>query len=332
MSFSAVLQTAFGLIFVFFLFSLIASGINETIGRWTKRRARFLERGLWRLLGDDLSRKDPPKDLPGGELAKSWYARFWEHSLVKQLAEPGKKRPSYLPARTFAAVVGNLFQQDVEAGTRALAVAPPALQEALVTLLEEAQNDVKRLRDNIEHWFDSEMDRVSGWYKRHTHRWLLLISLVLVLALNVDAVAVTRTLWNDPQARASVVAAAQADIQANATTTTTGVAAPGATAPPATTASTAAVVVCTKPTNPTSTTASTTELKGAFACAQSLPIPLLWGKGTVPKTAKDWGFKILGLLVTLGALVMGAPFWWDLLNRFGSLKQSGPPPPSTTNA
>src|SRR4051794_1168005 len=71
MSFSAVFQTAFGLVFIFFLFSLIAGGINETIGRFTNRRARFLERGLWRLIGDDLSRKDPPKDLPGGELAKS---------------------------------------------------------------------------------------------------------------------------------------------------------------------------------------------------------------------------------------------------------------------
>src|SRR4051794_4266809 len=275
MSFSAVFQTAFGLVFIFFLFSLIAGGINETIGRFTNRRARFLERGLWRLIGDDLSRKDPPKDLPGGELAKSWYARFWDHSLVKQLAEPGKKRPSYLPARTFAAVVGTLFQQDVEKGAGALAVAPPALQEALVTLLEEAQNDVKRLRDNLEHWFDAEMDRVSGWYKRHTHRWLLIISLVIVVALNVDAVGVARTLWNDPQARASVVAAAQADIDANTPSTTVAGAAGAATT------TTVRTVVCTRPVPAgAATTATSTELQGAIACAQSLPIPLLWGHGT----------------------------------------------------
>ena len=117
MSLSGVLETAFGLIFVFFLFSLIASGVNETLGRWTKRRARFLERGLWRLLGDDLDRKDPPKaPVPIGAETTSWYLRFWDHALVRQLAEPGKRRPSYVPARTFAAVVGNLFQQDVRAG------------------------------------------------------------------------------------------------------------------------------------------------------------------------------------------------------------------------
>jgi hypothetical protein len=332
MSLSAVVETAFGLIFVFFLFSLIASGINETIGRWTKRRARFLERGLWRLLGNDLDRKDPPKGEPTAGEPTTWYTRFWEHALVRQLAEPGKKRPSYLPSRTFAAVVGNLFQQDVDAGTGALAMAPPELQESLVTLLEAAQNDANRLRDNIEHWFDAEMDRVSGWYKRHTHRWLFVISLALVLIVNIDTVSIARTLWTDPQVRATVTAAAEADLAANATTTTVA----GAPAPAAgTTATTATPLVACSPTSSetttsTSTTGTTTVLKAATSCATALPLPVGWPKGSAPKTAGDWALKLLGWAVTIGALVLGAPFWWDLLNRFGSLKQAGPTPASTS--
>ena len=325
MSLSAVLETAFGLIFVFFLFSLLASGVNETIGRWTQRRARYLERGLWRLLGDDLNEKDPPPDVPGGAAATTWYARFWDHALVRQLAEPGKKRPSYLPSRTFAAVVGNLFQQDVEKGAQALAAAPAPLQEALVTLLEEAQNDVNRLRQNLEHWFDAEMDRVSGWYKRNAHRWLLAISVVLVLAVNIDTVSIARTLWTDPQVRAAVTAAAQADVEANKSTGTSG----------ASTTQTPAVVCSTTPTTTPSsaeTTETTTVLKAATSCAASLPLPLGWRTGSLPKTFRNWLLKILGWILTAGALALGAPFWWDLLNRFGSLKQTGPKPASTSSA
>jgi len=107
---------------VFFLFSLIASGINETLTRLTSRRSRFLEQGLWRLLGNNLELKVPPAHVPGAD--ETWYHRFWDHALVRQLAEPGKKRPSYLPARTFAAVVANMFKEDLGKGEAVLAHAP----------------------------------------------------------------------------------------------------------------------------------------------------------------------------------------------------------------
>src|SRR6185369_2817433 len=104
-------------------------------------------------------------------------------------------------------------------------------------------------------WFDAEMDRVSGWYKRHTQRLLLVIGVVIVLSVNIDTVAIARTLWTDPQVRAAVSAAAEADVQANS----------GAAAP-------STAVVCSTKTNVT--TATTTVLKGATTCAASLPIPL----------------------------------------------------------
>jgi hypothetical protein len=36
--------------------------------------------------------------------------------------------------------------------------------------------------------------------------------------------------------------------------------------------------------------------------------------------------KILGLLVTVLAISLGAPFWFDLLNRLVNLRSTGKPP------
>jgi hypothetical protein len=35
---------------------------------------------------------------------------------------------------------------------------------------------------------------------------------------------------------------------------------------------------------------------------------------------------LIGWVLGVGALSMGAPFWWDQLNRLGSLRSAGPRP------
>jgi hypothetical protein len=43
---------------------------------------------------------------------------------------------------------------------------------------------------------------------------------------------------------------------------------------------------------------------------------------------EDWfgGWELIGLLLTAFAVSLGAPFWFDLLNKFVNLRASGPPP------
>jgi hypothetical protein len=40
-------------------------------------------------------------------------------------------------------------------------------------LIGMAENDINKLRIIIEEWFNSAMERVSGWYKRRTQVILL---------------------------------------------------------------------------------------------------------------------------------------------------------------
>lgn len=78
--------------------------------------------------------------------------------------------------------------------------------EALSPLLNDAADDIDKFRENIEIWFNDGMERVSGWYKRHIAVVHTVIALLLAIAMNVDALQITRTLWREPTLRQSLVA------------------------------------------------------------------------------------------------------------------------------
>ena len=65
--------------------------------------------------------------------------------------------------------------------------------------------------------------------------------------------------------------------------------------------------------------------------AKDLQIPIGWStkKGTprsVPSTPRGWILKIGGLLATTLLVSLGAPFWFDVLNRLANLRGSGEVP------
>ncbi|MGZ4335290.1 MAG: hypothetical protein ACXVRJ_13605, partial [Gaiellaceae bacterium] len=52
------------------------------------------------------------------------------------------------------------------------------------------------------------------------------------------------------------------------------------------------------------------------------------GPQEIPNSATGILAKIVGLLLTVAALSLGAPFWYDLLSRFVRVSGSGPRPPT----
>lgn len=191
------------------------------------------------------------------------------------------------------------------------------LAGSLAPLLDDAAGDVERFRENVEMWFNDGMDRVSGAYKRHTMAWQAVIGLLLAVLMNVDAVQITRTLWHDSAVRQVIVAQAEgvaARDQAPAggagefsalTTQVSSLGLPvgwrGCEAPAAGTA------------------------VSAVSESASLGTPLLW--------CAEGGWNWLGLLpmllgwcLTAAAVSLGAPFWFDTLKRFISIRSSGKAP------
>jgi hypothetical protein len=126
--------------------------------------------------------------------------------------------PAYIPSRNFALALmhvvagtgsggsgeGVLTLKSVEANTMLLPEG--RLKQAMLVALGEAKGDLDRARTSLEAWFDGTMDRVSGWYKRET-QWILFgIGLTTAVALNVDSLNIARNLASNNTLRQSLIA------------------------------------------------------------------------------------------------------------------------------
>ena len=205
-----VLDIAIGLVTVFLVFSIVVSGINEWVAQLFARRGEYLRLGLQRLINDG-----------------AIYRRVLHHPLVGSLyrerAAQGKP-PSYIDPNSFAMAIADVLLARARAShpdalaqhprltidalraalrTPALAASPVAL--SLAPIIDRAGADLGAALQGIQTWFNSGMDRVSGWYKTRT-RWMLLwIGLLLAALCNIDAIEIAATLNRSPALRSSLL-------------------------------------------------------------------------------------------------------------------------------
>src|SRR5262249_42001985 len=141
---------------------------------------------------------------------------------------------------------------------------------------------------------------------------ILALAVGVTLITNADSVFIAQSLSRDPALRASVVAAAQDYVREN---------------PPDKTLNPPVGKEVTKaPPNATKMTEAleTLQLPIGWSLAQGDPrrIPLSDGLGAF----SVWLLaKVFGLFVTAAAVSLGAPFWFDVLNKFVNFRSSVKP-------
>lgn len=324
---SNALEIGIGLIFVYLIVSLVCTAANEALASLFSWRAHNLRAGIRNLL-------DGP-DAAGRE----WSRKFYDHPLIQGLYKKGHG-PSYIPSRTFALALTDLVLPP-ESSTRistakelreaiAASPCPPALKQVLRLLVDEAERssvagetlrlhgvlDLQKLeslfeqvQQHIEIWFNNAMERVSGWYKRRLQAWTIGIAVTLTVALNVDSVQIARQLGRDSTLRALLVAQAEQVSQPPTPLRGFGDAAP--TAPGAVDVTRARVEM----------------LQAQIEAVNALDIPMGWPDPGGPPTGPSWFLlKVMGLLLTAGAASLGAPFWFDVLNKFMTIRSAGRAP------
>lgn len=74
----------------------------------------------------------------------------------------------------------------------------PQISELLQGIIDRTLGDPVRIKAELESWFDNAMDRLSGVYKRWMQFLSFVVALVLAIAFNIDAIRVTKALWQQP--------------------------------------------------------------------------------------------------------------------------------------
>jgi hypothetical protein len=269
---SSVLEVGIGLAFVYLFLSLLCSTINEqVIARFFNLRANTLQDGIKNMLADP----------QGDKLVNDLYDNPLIKGLSQNAASGKPRKPSYIPADIFA--VALMSTAVVQAYKKDPNTASIPIPKALELVIKNANNDTAKELADIEKWYNSTMDRVSGWYKREVQLIIFALGLVITVGLNIDTISFIASLSNNTVIRASIVSAAQ-----------------GAAA--------------------TQPSAGFAGLQRVFEQIQPV---IGWSTSTLPADFWGWVLKIVGLLATTFAVSLGAPFWFDVLNKFVSFRSSG---------
>jgi hypothetical protein len=296
-----LLTIAGGVMSVYILLALITSHVCEWISALTNQRGNLLERAIVVLLGG--TKRDPKRDAATKELVDHLY----DHPLMGNLGASKSRLPSYIPARTFSiSLVASLrdYTAALDAnptvgGPAPVPMLPPfsapdvlladlkaritalpdsTLKSTLVTVLQGTKDEYDAALAALDQWFDAQMDRVSGAYKRWSGLVQSVIALVVVAALNSDTLTLVTQLHQAGDLSSVVTAAQSAGTQ------------------------------------------NTAPLVNALA-ASGVTV----GWAVLPEGG-DWLLKIAGLAITWLAVLMGAPFWFDLLKQIVPVRLAGAKP------
>ena len=140
--------------------------------------------------------------------------------------------------------------------------------------------------DRVERWFTQQMDRTTGTYKRWTQVWTLAVALALTLAFDLDAGRIAAELQRNAAVRSALAGRVTGEIAGR-------------------------------------TLASRPVDQQAGGAARRLDVYAprcgAW------RRVGGWT-ALAGWLIPVIALGLGAPFWFDTLNRVVNLRQTGPRP------
>ncbi len=284
---------------VYATFSVVASWVQETVAGALQLRAANLVDGIKAMVAD------PKNAALAGELKNKLFA---QPSIAATFN--GDRLPSYLSSKQFSlaitgmlstgpAITASLDQAFGQAVNGIGALDDSRLKDALSRIANQAAGDYKAFIAGVEKWYDDEMDRIGGWYRKRVQVILAIIGLALVTIFNIDSVA----LFSQLQTKPIVLDSSQLTPQNQELYVTTlvlqsirlgwpdGTLCPASAAPPSATP----------------------------------PVPCV-----TLKTSGDWShylfFKVAGLLISAIAILLGAPFWFDTLKRFVNVRSAGTVP------
>ncbi len=323
-----LLDIVIGLTLIYTFLSLLASELTEfltTILRW---RAKHLQQGIMTLLGESIALRHHPDQFKNTLTGRLYYS-----SLIASITQQSRRGrqfvgPSYIPSEVFADALievlqvlpvverqqpqlqhngEEMFNELTQLMTRVEQSdqIPPRLKENLKRIATRTRSRVRitdqhmeQFRQEIALWYEHSMARLSGTYRRNVKLFTVLIGSILAILMNADSLYMLRRISENTATRSVVIRNAvkiqgcQDDLSS---------------------------VQC---------------MDKMANLLDSTTIPIGWHpvnfQQQFPQVNGFYGVKAaIGWLLTGIAISMGSRFWFQILDQFIHVRETGEKPEAT---
>ncbi len=368
---SIALDVVIGLIFIYLMYSLLATTINEGIASIFSLRAKKLEQALSKMLNDGVNYHENFWVLLKDYFIKKWkwitksitffhpntkhktkeemnlLELFYDHPGIKYLGENKiHNKPAYLSPEFFSkALIDVLKNKGLDKDLDSTLHLKNGIEKIdnncetkgyIESLLVNVNSDEAKFKLELEKWFNETMHRTSGWYKKQSQRITFVIGFTIAIAFNVDTISIVKHLSHDKDAAKNLTDLSSKYVEAHKDKH-------GKLSPQE--KQNAEIMFQNAKSQIDSNINSGNSLIG-LGWPDSLIDPNKYqnGKhvvnhftfsekvGYIIRHSFTNGRSLLGYLITALAISFGAPFWFDLLNKFMQLRGSGKQPEPTPNS
>jgi len=341
-----ILDLIIGVTFIYFLLSLICVALQEIKARQKKERSENLRKWIYDTFN---------KDGGSSELGML----LWNNIIIDGLTQDGKAA-AYIPKEVFVSAlldeihyasddkserkeytklnkikndevvdINKPRDQADQLSIESLAqpfdflaigqsieksdLLPLRIKRVLRQIHSESFNNMESFRDRLERWFDQAMERNAGTFKKEAQKSVLIFACIVTVLLNVDSIKLIKYFHGNPEVAARVADAAERMIK-----------------------DPNVIHHMKQESSPlqdsTSVKAQVIEIKGYLKKLNQLELPIGWGNESWENFIFDTsGWKrisLVGWLITVFAVSLGAPFWYDTLNKLVDLRSAGKKPSS----
>jgi hypothetical protein len=238
---SVALEVVIGLVFIYLLYSLLATVLSELIATMLGLRARNLKEAIDRMLNDEKETGffyrlwDSMKLMknPNNKIINA----FYNHPEIKYLGSSGIfKTPSSVKAVSFSKTLMNLLfgndpvnkeiienriqgiiknAEGTNEEAKEIIKLDPESAYYIHSLWYQSQGDIAKFKLQLEGWFDRTMEQTTVWYKRKIQIVLLVLGFCLAWFFYADTFVIIKNLSTDKDARDKLVSMANAYVQNN---------------------------------------------------------------------------------------------------------------------
>lgn len=313
------LNLVIGLIFVYLIYSIACTTIWELSVNFLHLRGKMLRNWF----------KNTFQGKLGEEILK--------HPLFKGLSTSEKKIPNYISSALFSDIISDIIvnEDGVQEESPNLPVDINTFKEKLekteligkglkrvfLQYLTETSGDFLKLKEKIGKWFDEAQEGLIASFKKKLQLWIFIIAVIIVGATNADTLRLATYLYNNPGAAEAIADKAEMFVKDSAVIRN---------------------ILDDYSTNSDSSAnleqneiveridKNLESLRELNEEVKESKIPIGWTEEEID-TLEDWAIlkKIGGLLLTIFAVSLGSPFWFDVLNKLSNLRSSGSKPKST---